>query len=251
MNYTVKQLASLANISVRTLHYYDEIGLLKPSSIRANGYRSYGEKELLRLQQILFFRELDFPLDEIQRIMNAPNFDRDAALREQQRLLELKKDRLEKLIRTIERTRMPAKGGETMTTDDLFASFNDDELTANMQEAKQRWGTTEAYRQSMERVKHWTRADYERIKAEGEAFTKQLAEAMGKDVHSAEVRDLIAKHYQGIRYFYDCPFEMYRGLADMYVADPRFRKYYDRFRPGLAEWLRGAIHAYCDSQTRA
>jgi hypothetical protein len=133
-----------------------------------------------------------------------------------------------------------------MTNDDLFASFKDDKLVEYLDEAKKRWGDTEAYRQSMEKVKHWTKEDYSRIKKEGEEFTKQLAEAMDKDIKSPEVQVLIEKHYQGIKYFYDCPLEMYRNLGEMYVSDFRFTSYYDKFKPGLAAWLQKAINYYCD-----
>lgn len=243
--YTVKQLADLSHVSVRTLHYYDEIGLLKPSFIKENGYRYYGEKELLLLQQILFFRELEFSLEDIVKMVHAPDFDRLKALEEQKRLLELKRERLDKLLQTITHT-LKNEGGETMNNDDLFASFDDKELVDNMQEAKQRWGNTKAYQQSMQKVKSWTKADYKRIKEEGEKFTKVLAEAMDKDIKSSEVQALVEKHHQGIEYFYECSTEMYRGLADLYVNDPRFTAYYDKHKPGLAKWLREAIHYYCD-----
>ncbi len=247
MVYTVNQLAKLAGVSVRTLHYYDEIGLLAPSYVKDNGYRCYADAELLRLQQILFFRELEFPLSDIVRMMNAPDFDRTEALKDQKRLLELKRTRLDGLLHTIQSTLDKTKGGEkTMNNDDLFASFGDDQLTEYQEEAKKRWGNTDAYKQSMERTKHWTKADYERIKKEGEAFTRELAMAMDKDIKSTEVQMLVQKHYDSIKYFYEAPISMYRNLADMYVNDPRFAKYYDRYKPGLAKWLRDAIHYYCD-----
>jgi DNA-binding transcriptional MerR regulator len=246
MRYTVKQLADIAGVSVRTLHYYDEIGLLRPSFLKENGYRFYEEKELLMLQQILFLRELEFPLEDIMRMVHAPDFNRVAALHDQKKLLLLKRKRLDKLLETIEKTIESLKGGESMNTDDLFASFGDDELVEIMEEAKKRWGNTDAYKQSMERVKHWTKADYERIKEEGKKFTQTLADAMDKDVTNPEVQALVAEHHKGIKTFYDCSYEMYRGLGELYVTDPRFTAYYDRFRPGLAAWLQKAINYYCD-----
>lgn len=249
MKYTVNKLAKLAGISIRALHYYDEIGLLKPSFIKENGYRIYEDKELLILQQILFFRELEFPLQEIKKIINSPDFNRNEALKEQKKLLELKKKRINKLINSIVKTieiEYRMKGGEIMNTDDLFLSFGDDELVKYQKEAKLRWGNTDAYKQSMNRVKNWTKKDYERIKKEGETFTKKLAVAMDMDIDNPEVQKLIQKHHQGVEYFYECPLEMYRNLGEMYVSDPRFAEYYNKFRPGLAIWLRDAINYYCD-----
>lgn len=243
MVYTVKQLAALSGVSIRTLHYYDGIGLLKPSYIKENGYRCYEKKELLKLQQILFFKELDFPLEEIFKMLNAQDFNRNEALKDQKKLLLIKKSRIEKLIQTIDNN---LKGGENMSNDDLFASFNDDELVENMKEAKSRWGHTDAYKQSVERTKNWTKADYELVKKEAEAFNKELASVMGKDINSDEVQSLIEKHYRGIQYFYDCPYDVYRGLGEMYVSDPRFTKTYDKVKPGLAVFLRNAISYYCD-----
>ena len=246
MNYTVSKLAKLAGISVRTLHYYDEIGLLRPSLVKENKYRFYSESELIKLSQILFFKELEFPLNEIIQILKSPDFDQIEILKDQQKLLLLKEKRINKLIKTINRTVEKLKGGENMNTDDLFKSFEDDELVENMEEAKKRWGETDAYRQSMERVKKWTKKDYERVKKQGEEFTKKLAEAMDLDIKSTQVQTLIKKHHEGVEYFYSCPVEMYRGLADMYVSDPRFAKYYNKYRPGLAVWLRDAILYFCD-----
>jgi hypothetical protein len=127
-----------------------------------------------------------------------------------------------------------------------FKSFKDDELTANMQEAKERWGNTDAYKQSMERVKHWTKADYEKIKEKTQALTQKLADAMDLDISSPEVQELIRQHHAGIEYFYRCSLEMYRGLGQMYVSDPRFTAYYDKFKPGLAKWLQDAINYFCN-----
>lgn len=237
----------MTGVTVRTLHYYDEIGLLKPSLIKENGYRFYGKKELLTLQQILFYRELEFPLEDIAKIMKSKNFNRDEALKEQRRLLELKRDRLTNLINTLDET---LKGGETMNTDDLFKSFGDDQLLKYQEEAKTRWGNSDAYRQSIEKVKKWTKKDYEEFKKKGKEFTKELAQAMDRDIKSPEVQALVEKHRQGIEYFYECSPEMYRNLADMYVNDPRFTKYYDKHKSGLAKWLRDAIYYYCDQKSQ-
>jgi DNA-binding transcriptional MerR regulator len=247
MVYTVKQLSKIAGISARTLHYYDEIGLLKPSFVQENGYRCYTDKELIKLQQILFFRELEFSLVDIKEMINSPEFNENEALAEQKKLLKIKRARLDKLIETIDKTIKKLKGGEDMNNDDLFASFGDDELVENMKEAKRRWGDSEAFKQSIERTKHWTKKDYERIKKEGREFTEKLSQSMDKDIASPEVQALVREHHKGIEYFYDCSYEMYRNLGKLYVDDPRFTAYYDKVKPGLAAWLQKAINYYCDA----
>lgn len=246
MKYTVHELAKLAGVTTRTLHYYDEIGLLKPSFIESNGYRFYEDKELVKLQQILFFRELEFSLEDIVKIVDSPKFEAKAALHEQKKLLEMKKTKIENLIKTITKTLDYMKGGGIMKNDDLFNGFSDDQMDEYKEEAKKRWGHTQAYKQSVERTKNWTKDDYRRIKEAGVALAKELASAMELDIKSDEVQSLIGKHHQGIETFYDCSYEMYRGLSNMYVEDPRFTAYYDKFKPGLAKWLQKAIHYYCD-----
>ncbi len=244
MKYTVKRMAKIAGISVRTLHHYDAVGLLRPDSIGSNGYRYYTEKELLKLQQILFFKELDFSLEDIKKIINADHFDVFKALIDHKKMLQLKKERIILLLETVEQTMNNLKGGEPMKTDDLFSSFGDEKLVDYMNEAKQRWGNSKAYKQSMQRVKQWTKADYERIKEEGRKFTQELARAMDLEITSPDVASLIKRHRESIEYFYECSDEMYRGLADMYINDPRFTAHYDDVRPGLAKWLSDAIHYY-------
>ena len=246
--YSVKQLSKLAGVSVRALHYYDQIGLLKPSFIKSNGYRVYSEKELLKLQQILFFRELDFPLDEIEGIINAPNFNIPEALAEQRKLLEMKRKRINRLIKTIDKTITNLKGESEMKSNDMFTAFDETKMKEYQEEAKRRWGNTEAHKQSMERIKNWTKADYRRVAEEGRAFTRELGKVMDKGIKSPEAQKLISLHYKGIEQFYDCPLEMYRNLGEMYVVDSRFKQYYDSVRPGLAEFMRDAIAYYVEQR---
>jgi DNA-binding transcriptional MerR regulator len=246
MKYTVKKLAEMAGVSVRTLHYYDQIGLLKPRTIGENGYRYYGEKEVLKLQEILFFKELDFPLEQITDIMNNRKYDRNQALQDHKAMLEIKEQRIVGLLMTVTQLIESEKGGETMNIDDVFNSFGDDQLKQYQEEAKNRWGNTDAYRQSLARTKHWTKQDYEDFKMKSEVFVNKLAAAMNKDIKSPDVQALVQEHYDSIKYFYDAPTEMYRNLADMYIADSRFTEYYDKHKSGLAQWLHDAIHYYCD-----
>jgi DNA-binding transcriptional MerR regulator len=241
----VHQLAELAGISVRTLHYYDEIGLLKPGSVQKNGYREYGESELLRLQQILFFRELDLPLEDISKIINAPDFMIVDALRDHKKLIKLKQKHLEALLNTIDKT-IKRMNKQNIKDEELYDAFKDNDVKQYQDEVKQRWGNSEAYKQSMAKVSKMTKKEMDELKVKQIEHTKKLAAAMDKPISSKEVQDLIAEHYKGIQFFYDCPIEMYRNMGKMYIADPRFTKYYDKHRPGLALFVRDAIDYFCD-----
>ena len=246
MKYTVKQLADLAGISIRTLHHYDEVGVLKPSFVAENGYRYYEEPEMLKLQQILFFKELEFSLEDILDMLNAPDFDVAKAMEDHKKLLELKRDRLTNLISNVEDTIKTLHDKGNMNTQNLFASFADDQIEAYKAEAKQRWGHTDAYQQSMERTKHWTKQDSKNATQGWKDLTQQLADTMDQGFDSPEFQELMEKQYQSIQQFYDCSLEMFRNLSDMYVEDPRFRENYEKFRPGLAKFMQKAIHYYCD-----
>jgi len=204
----------------------------------------YEEKELLVLQQILFFRELEFPLEQIRDMMNAKTFSARDALVDQRKLLVMKKKRLEKLIHTVD-SRL--KGGEKIMDDtQLFGSFDQKQLDEYKEEARKRWGNTKAFKQSEERTKHWTKEDYKKIAEEGNTLTAELAKLMDLGAADDTVQKMIAKHYQGIGVFYDCSYEMYRGLGQLYVDDKRFSAYYDKFRPGMARFMRDAIAYFCD-----
>ena len=246
MNYTVRQLAKIAGVSVRTIHYYDEIGLLNPAFVKENGYRGYTDAELLKLEQILFFKELDFTLEEIVRIMTASDFDTMAALRDQKKYLELKEAKVKRQITTINKAIITLKGGENIMQ--TATKTIQDKMEEYKNEAKARWGKTAAYKQSQERTAHWTKADYDRIAEKTNSLTKELALTMDKGFDSPEFQGLIEQHHQSIEVFYDCTPEMYRGLASMYASDPRFKAFYDKFRPGLAEVLHKAINYYCDQK---
>ncbi len=246
MVYTVQKLATLAGVSVRTLHYYDEIGLLKPAGVKKNGYRYYKEVQLLRLQQILFFRELEFPLEDIERIISSPHFDMESALRDQRKLIQMKKIRLDKLIKTIDKTITSMTNNQKMQDDELYDAFKDDDVKQYQDEVKERWGNTDAYAQSMKRVGKMTKAQMEKLKEDGKKHTQAIADAMDKGIESPEVQELIAQSHEGVNFFYDCTLEMFRNLGKMYVDDSRFTAYYEKFRKGLAVFVRDAIAYYCD-----
>lgn len=248
MSYTIKQLAKLAETSVRTLHHYDQIGLLTPSRRSSNKYRAYEEAELLKLQQIMFFRELEFPLSDIKTILDNPNFDMTAALRDQKKMLELKKKRLDVLVETINKTIKKITKQKNMKDGELYDGLSKEESESYAKEAKERWGNTEAYKQSQERYGKMSDADKAKVKKAGEDLTAEIAQNMNKGAKSPEVQALIDRHYNSLRTFYEPNLTMYRGLGNMYADDARFAKYYDRFAPGLAVFMRDAIIEYCDNQ---
>ncbi len=133
--------------------------------------------------------------------------------------------------------------------DELYDAFKDDDVKQYQAEVKERWGNTEAYKQSTAKIAKMTKDEMAKLKEDGKKFTQKLADTMDLPVDSPEAQALVAEHYKGIQFFYDCPTEMYRNLGKMYVDDPRFTAYYDTFRPGLAVWLRDAINYFCDQRT--
>ncbi len=248
MPYSVQQLAQLAGVTVRTLHHHDQIGLLKPMLVEKNGYRKYGQAELLKLQQILFFREMDFPLEEISRIIAAPGFDLKKALADQRQMLEIKKKRLSGLIKTIDRTIKSLNQEITMNDKDLYGAFSEDEMKIYAAEAKERWGNTDAYKQSQERVKKMGKEGMKKVMEEGYGISEELAKNMDEDPDDPAVQAVVARHYQWLHAFYEPNLEMYRGLGEMYSTDPRFAANYEKIKPGLAQFFTSAIKIYCDRQ---
>jgi DNA-binding transcriptional MerR regulator len=248
MGYTINQLAKLAGVSVRTLHHYDAIGLLKPAHLLKNGYRQYEEPELLQLQQILFFRELEFPLDDIKRMMASPTYNAIAALREHKAMLKLKQKRFEHLIKSIDQTIKTMTNQEQIKVDELYDPWKDDDVKQYQAEVKDRWGNTDAYKQSQERIRKLTKAQMDQLKADGKKHMQALADAMPKGISHPDVQALIKQSHAGVNFFYDCSLEMFRNLGKMYVEDPRFTATYDAYAPGLAQFVHEAIDYYCDHQ---
>jgi DNA-binding transcriptional MerR regulator len=247
--YTVRQLAKMAGVSVRTLHHYDQIGLLKPSSRTEAGYRLYAEKDLLRLQQVLFYRELDFPLDEICIILDLPGFDQVEALRDHRRMLGERAERLARLLRTVDRTiaRLTEEDTMPLTDEELYEGFSPKEreqLKEYEAEARDRWGEMAA--ESQRRVRQMSKAQWQAVQEEGNAATSLMAEYMGRPVSDPDVQAAIARHHAWIENFYPCSAEMYRGLGQMYVDDPRFTATYDKYRPGLAVFMRDTMAYYAE-----
>lgn len=249
--YKVKEVADLAGVSVRTLHHYDRMELLKPSEVLDNGYRLYSDADLAKLQQILFFKELDFPLQRIKEILDSPDFDQRAALRTHHELLQKKRQRLDRIMESVEQTLHAMEGEVEMTAKDRFEPFDMSEIEAHQkkyeQETKEKYGGTSAYEESTRRAASYTKDDWQRIKENGDAIYMRIAELMDRGPEDAEVQAEIGKWRQHITdNFYDCSLEILRGLGDMYVADERFTKNIDKYRTGLAAFLQQAMHVYCD-----
>lgn len=247
MEYTIQKLASLAGISVRTLHYYDEIGLLKPARIEKNGYRKYGEEEQIKLQQILFFRELEFPLEQIKEMFESPNFNRIEALRDQKKLVMMKKSRLENLLKTIDKTINSMEKNKPLSEYDRYGALSDDQVESYKEEVRQKYGE-KAFRESQERYGKLTEADKKRIGDRGIAITQAVADNMDKGIKSKEVQSAIKDWHDHIHNFYDCSLEIFRGLGNLYVDDKRFTAYYEKVKPGLAQFMHEAMDYYCDKK---
>lgn len=246
MALTVSQLARLAGVSVRTLHHYDEINLLRPSARSGAGYRLYGQKDLERLQQVLFFKELGFPLEEIARIVRDPSFDVRAALLMQRQLLAEKAVRIKALIGAVNAALEAMEKGKSMSKEEMFEVFGDYDPTRYQAEAKERWGNTEAYRESAKRTAQYGKDKWQTIKAEGDRIQRAFADllAAGKAPTDTAAMAAAEEHRRYIdRWFYPCSRQMHAGVSELYVSDPRFTDNIDRIRPGLAQYMRDAIRA--------
>jgi DNA-binding transcriptional MerR regulator len=243
---TVGQAARLAKVSVRTLHHYAEIGLLEASGRSPAGYRRYGTDDLERLQLILFYRELGFGLADIGRIMRDPTFDRRTALTAQRELLAEKARETRAMLAAIDAALAAMEKGTPMNRDEMFEVFGDFDPTQYEAEVQRHWGETEAYRESARRTGRYGKEQWKQIAAEGAEIEPGLAALLvaGAAADSPEAMDLAEQHRLQIdRWFYPCSHEMHVGLAEMYVADERFRKHYDDRQPGLAQFVHDAIKA--------
>ncbi len=246
MSYSVGQVAALAGVTVRTLRHYDEIGLLPPGDRSPVGYRRYGDADLQRLQEIMFYRELGFSLDEITVLVHDPHADTAAHLRRQHQLLVRRLARVQRMVEAVEKAMEAHTMGISLTPEERFEVFGDFDPAVHADEAQERWGESDAFQQSARRAAAHTKADWLAIKAEADTVTRAYANAMtsGAAPESWVAMDVAEQHRQHIgRWFYDCSYDMHRGLGDIYVADPRFTATYDEVAPGLAVFVRDAIVA--------
>ena len=246
MSHTVGSVARLAGVTVRTLHHYDESGLLKPSRRSDAGYRRYSEADLERLQQILFYRELGFGLDDIRTVMTDGGADASAHLARQHAMLLDRIGRLERMAAAVQKALEARTMGISLTAEERFEVFGDFDPDSHAAEAQERWGDSDTFRESKRRTARYTKADWQRMKEESAVPIDALLVAMraGRPADSLEAMDGAEQHRQHIsRWFYDCTPEIHVGLGEMYVADPRFSATYEDIAPGLATYLRDAIRA--------
>jgi len=245
--YTVKQISDLAEVSVRTLHYYDEIGLLRPSKVGANGYRYYDDAALMRLQQILFYREIGLELMQIKEILDSPDFDLLAALRSHRAVLHEKINRLEKLINTVDSTIKHLAGEVNMSKKHLFEGFSEEKQKYYERVARLEYGP-ERVNESVRRWNSYGKEKQQAIQAEGGKVYTDLVEAMeaGKSPQSEEVQKIIQRWHQHIYYFYEPTLEIMRGLAMGYSSNPEFIAFFQKLHPDLPDYLSAAIYQYVD-----
>lgn len=246
MSYTVGEVARFAGVTVRTLHHYDEVGLLSPSGRTAAGYRQYGDDDLERLQQILCYRELGFGLVDIAVILDDPRADPIDHLRRQHALLTDRVGRLQEMAAVLKKTMEARKMGISINPDEMFDVFGEDDPTQYADEAEQRWRNTDAYKQSQRRISSYSKDDWVQIKAEGAAAEQRLVASLqaGAAADSEEAMDAAEAHRLQIdRWFYECSHDMHRALGEMYLADPRFTEHYEKLVPGLAAYVQTAIAA--------
>jgi MerR family transcriptional regulator, thiopeptide resistance regulator len=245
--YTVGAVAKLAGVSVRLLHHYDRIGLLEPSGRSAAGYRIYSLADLKRLQQVLFYRELGFTLEDIARILADPGQDELAHLRQQHRLLREQISRRQGMLAAIEKELEAGKMGIALTPEKQFEIFGTDKVSGEWaEEAQRRWGDTDAWAQSQRRAAAYTKQDWIDIGAEATAINRDFLAAMtaGTPADDPRATAVAERHRQHIgRWFYDCSYDLHRGLAELYLADERFGKNYDDIAPGLARYVHDAMLA--------
>lgn len=241
--YQVKDVSRLARVSIRTLHYYDEIGLLVPTGRTGAGYRLYTEDDLLRLQQILIGRELGLPLEEIRRSLDDPSFDRRKALVAQRQQLHQRAEQTAAMLAAIDAALAIVESSVGGTMENLFGGFDPAKYEA---EAKERWGGTDAYKEASRRTKHYTKDDWARHRTEQEALYNDAASLMraGASPSSDEAKAVAERHRQLIdRWFYPCSPETHVGLASLYESDSRFADGMNAHAAGLAAFLVAAIRA--------
>jgi MerR family transcriptional regulator, thiopeptide resistance regulator len=252
MEYTVKKLAKISGVSVRTLHFYDEVELLKSAYYGSNGYRFYEEEQLLILQQILFFRELGFELKQIKKVLGRSDFDKVAALRSHRKVLEEKDlSRTKKLIKTIDKTLEHLKGTKTMKDQELYWGFSKEKQAEHEKYLIDRYGEgmKAGIAETHRKIKNWTKADWEKNGKDFEVICKEIAEMIDDELEagSAEVQALIRRHYQWLKKFWTPTRESYSGHAEL-IMDSDLRKAYDAYHPQLAGFLADGIEVFAERE---
>jgi MerR family transcriptional regulator, thiopeptide resistance regulator len=245
---TVGQVAEQFGVTVRTLHHYDEIGLVRPAERTPAGYRLYTPSDTERLQHVVVYRRLGLGLDEIAEVLDRPETATEHLCRQRTAVLS-RLDELSGLVAAIDRALEREGAGMKLTKEEQRELFGDGFSDEYAAEAQERWGDTDAWKQSAARTEQYSKEDWAAIKAEQDAVTQAFARAMraGDPADSPTAMDAAEAHRRHINdRFYDVPYAMHRGLADMYVTDPRFTRTYDDVEPGLAQYVHDAIHANAD-----
>ncbi len=244
----MKELAKISGVSVRTLHWYDEIGLLKPAYIGANGYRYYEQEQLLLLQQILFFRELDFKLDDVQQMITSCDFDKIKTLLAHKSNLQLNQDRMSKLIQTIDKTVVHLKGNKMINEHELYEGFDLAKQKEYEQYLVKHHGTIaeDLIAQCNKRTVSWGSQEWKEIKEEGASILQGLSVYIEKGAgpRDEEVQHLIQQHYKMIGRFYDLTKDIYLSLAQLYCEHPGFRKFFEEHSQQLPEFMAEAMRVY-------
>jgi DNA-binding transcriptional MerR regulator len=243
---TVGAVADLTGVSVRTLHHYDHISLVVPSVRTPAGYRGYTDADIERLHLVLVYRSVGMPLDQIRAVLDDSTADVLEHLQRQHELLRDQADRLEHTIKAVEELMNAHRSGIQLTAEEQVELFGTAAFGSEYAaEAEERWGETDAWKQSRQRVSTFSKQDWIAMKADGDALLKALAQAKRDGVvsGSAEANDLAARHRASIERFYDCGDEMHRHLVEMYLADERFTRYYDDVEPGLAQFVHDIVVA--------
>jgi DNA-binding transcriptional MerR regulator len=240
---TVGEVSELAGVTVRTLHHYDEVGVLAPSGRSDAGYRLYSFEDLERLQEILVWRQLGFSLVEIKALLDDPGYDRVTALRRQRSMVDGELERLSAVARALDTALAAIEDGTKIEERTMFEGFDHEQYET---EARERWGSTEAYRESARRTAGYGEDEWREVRSEAGAITAAFADALaaGEPADGSVARAVAERHREHIaRWFYECSPELHRGLGEMYVSDPRFTETYERVSPGLARYVRDAIVA--------
>jgi len=251
---TVGQVAEQFNVTVRTLHHYDEIGLLVPGERTSAGYRLYSDKDIARLQHVVVYRRLGFDLETIALLLDDPTADLGEHLRRQRAAVMSRLDEMHDLVTAIDRALEREMTGIKLTKEEQKELFGDSFSDDYAAEAEQRWGGTEEYKESQRRVAQYTKEQWRQVKAEGDANHGELAAAMNEGEPANSERAMAAAEQHRLlieKWFNPVPYPMHRGMSDMYVTDPRFTKTYEDIAPGLAQYVRDAIHANADRAARA
>lgn len=244
----VKEVADLVGISVRTLHHYDEIGLLTPDKVTESGYRIYSNENLETLQQILFFKELGFPLKKIKEIINRPSFNRQEALELHHKILLEKRNRVDKMIATVEKTMMHLKGEIEMTNEEKFEGF-DFSHNPYEQEARERWGE-DTVDKANEKIKKMSKDEQNEFSENFNKIYRNLAALRHLPPESETAQEAIKEWYDFLNTFGDYSLDAFKALGQMYVNDTRFTKNIDQFGEGLAEFMCEAMSVYSNNNQK-